>query len=175
MANYVYLATSLDGYIADKDGGLNWLMEVPMPEDDDLGFSDFLSKVDALVMGRNTYEMVLSFGQWPYDIPIYVLSNTLQSLDPNFTNKATLIKGTPSEIIKHLAQKGHNNLYIDGGKTIQGFLKENLIDEMIITVIPKILGEGISLYERGSDLKKFKTYKTELLSIGAAKMYMKAE
>ena len=83
--------------------------------------------------------------------------------------------GKPKEIIKHLANKGHKNLYIDGGKTIQGFLREDLIDEMIISVIPKILGDGISLYEKGSNLKKFKTYKTELLSIGAAKMYMRAE
>jgi dihydrofolate reductase len=173
--NYVYIATSLDGYIADKDGAIDWLMETPVPEDDDCGFGAFLSKIDALVMGRNTYEVVLSSGQWPYNKPVFVASNSLKQIDDSLKEKAFLTKGTPKEIVNSLKEQGYNNLYIDGGKTIQSFLKEELIDEMIITIIPQALGEGIPLFEKGADRIKFKTYKTELLSIDAAKMYMKVK
>lgn len=168
MANFIYIATSLDGYIADKDGGLDWLHENPPTEGDDCGFGEFIARVDAIVMGRKTYETVLSFGQWPYTIPVFVLSNTLKIAD-----KAEIISGSPSDIIKTLDNKGYKNLYIDGGKTIQSFLKEDLIDEMIITVIPKILGEGVPLFEKGLGPLNFKAYKTEMLSIGSAKTYYK--
>ncbi len=66
MANYVYIATSLDGFIADKDGGLDWLMEIPSPDNSDYGFAEFMDRVDALVMGRNTFDKVVTFGEWPY-------------------------------------------------------------------------------------------------------------
>jgi dihydrofolate reductase len=147
MSNIVYIATSLDGFIADKHNNIDWLHDIPNPEGSDLGFSEFMSRIDALVMGRNTLEIVLSFDiDWPYDKPVFVLSNTLNSVPSKLEGKVFLINGELQDVVKKLAIKGYHNLYIDGGKTIQNFLKEDLIDEMIITTIPTLLGGGIPLF-----------------------------
>ena len=76
----LYISVSLDGFIATSDGGLDWLMEIPNPDKSDYGFSEFIKGIDAIVMGRNTFEKVLSFGEWPYNKPVFVLSNTNNSL-----------------------------------------------------------------------------------------------
>jgi len=145
--NKVFIARSLDGYIADKNGGLDWLNTVPNPDHLDLGYEKFIQNVDAIVMGRNTFEMVCSFDMdWPYKIPVFVLSSSLESLPEELKDKAELIKGTLSEILEQIHKKGHTMLYIDGGATIQNFLKEDLIDELIITTIPTLLGGGIPLF-----------------------------
>ena len=80
MTCYVYIAQSLDGYIAGPNGELDWLYEVENPDDSDFGYAEFIDQVDALVMGRNTFEMVLSFDVWPYTKPVYVASSTLESV-----------------------------------------------------------------------------------------------
>ncbi|MCL1137795.1 dihydrofolate reductase family protein [Shewanella pneumatophori] len=164
MTNIVYIATSLDGFIADKDNKVDWLHEIPNPDGDDLGFTDFIGRIDALVMGRNTLEIVLSFGiDWPYTKPVFVLSNTLTQVPDELEGKVFLIKGELTEVIATLNSQGYQNLYIDGGKTIQNFLKQDLIDELIITTIPVLLGGGIPLFgELGSPLQ-FKHVKAERL------------
>lgn len=145
--NSVFIATSLDGYIADKNGALDWLHSIPNPEHIDMGYIEFTARIDALVMGRTTFETVCAFDMdWPYKQPVFVLSNTLQEIPEGYKNKAFLVKGILSDIIAQIHQKGYHRLYIDGGATIQGFLKEDLIDEMIITVIPILLGGGTSLF-----------------------------
>ena len=147
MTNIVYIATSTDGFIATKDGGIDWLMEVPNPDNSDYGFAEFIDSIDALVMGRKTYEKVLSFDcEWPYSKKVFVLSNSLKNIDPSVEGKADVIKGALKNVIKKLNDNGYKNLYIDGGATIQSFLKENLIDEMIITIVPATLGEGIPVF-----------------------------
>lgn len=147
MVNKVFIAASLDGFIADKDGGIDWLHENPSPSGSDGGFSEFMKTVDALVMGRTTYEMVLSFDcEWPYSKKVFVLSNTLKEVDPSLKGKAQIVNGGLDEIVKSLNNQGYTNLYIDGGKTIQSFLSAGLIDELIITQIPIILGGGIPLF-----------------------------
>ncbi len=145
MTNYVYIATSLDGFIAKKDGDISWLENMPQIKGEDYGYSLFIQKVDALVMGRNTFEKVLTFNSWPYKKPVFVLSTTLKKIPKNLQTKVKIINKTPKEIVKFLSNKGLNNLYIDGGKTIQAFLKDELIDEIIITKIPITLGKGIPL------------------------------
>lgn len=147
MKNSVFIATSIDGYIADKNGNIDWLHSIPNPDGIDMGYSEFMSQIDALIMGRKTFETVCGFDiDWPYTKPVFVLSNTLKSIPDKFVSKAELIKGDLIEIIKILNSKGFTNLYIDGGTTIQSFLNENLIDEMIITTIPILLGGGTSLF-----------------------------
>lgn len=147
MSNIVYIGTSLDGYISAADGGLDWLSYVPVPEGDDLGFSEFMDRVDAVVMGRKTFETVLGFGMgWHYPKPGIVLSSTLQSLPDEFANHIQLANGTPGAIVQLVRKRGFENLYIDGGKTIQRFLREDLIDELIITEIPLLLGGGDRLF-----------------------------
>ncbi|GAB2645602.1 dihydrofolate reductase family protein [Vibrio panuliri] len=149
MSNIVYIATSIDGYIADKNNQLDWLHDTPNPNTtgSDFGFANFMDQIDALVMGRNTFEMVASFDcDWPYSKPVFVLSNTLSSVPSDYQDKVFLIKGELTQVVSELNQKGYQRLYIDGGKTVQSFLEQDLIDEMIITTIPVLLGGGVPLF-----------------------------
>ncbi len=147
MSNIVYIATSLDGYIADKDGGLDWLHSIPNPDNLDLGWTDFMGKIDALIMGRNTFEAVCGFDvEWPYTKPVFVLSNTMSSVAEAYKDKAEIISGSLPQVIESLHKRGFYNLYIDGGKTIQSFLNADLIDELIITQLPTLLGGGTPLF-----------------------------
>lgn len=165
MSNKVYIATSLDGYIADKNGEIDWLNMVPLTEEAQAAFTDFMDTIDALVMGRNTFEMLTSFGgEWPYNKKVFVVSNSMNSIPYGYEDKAELIKGSPTEIVSKLNQKGYKDLYIDGGKTIQNFLKEDLIDEMIIATIPILLGGGKPLFGALANPQKFKLINTKVLS-----------
>ncbi len=164
MSNLVFIASSLDGYIADKDGGLDWLESIPNPDNLDLGYIDFIKGIDAIVMGRRTFEKVCSFDcDWPYDRPVFVLSRTLESLPTEYEGKVELLGGSPSEVLKSIHGKGYADLYIDGGVALQGFLEEDLIDEMIITVLPILLGDGIPLFGKLSQTMAFEHIKTEIL------------
>ncbi|MFT4662861.1 MAG: dihydrofolate reductase [Patiriisocius sp.] len=145
--NKVFIAASLDGFIADKNGGIDWLHSLPNPNNDDMGCFEFIKDIDALVMGRTTFETVCGFDvDWPYEKPVFVLSNTLSEIPESHVGKAFLVKGSLTEILEHIHQRGYHNLYIDGGTTIQGFLKEDLIDEMCITIFPILLGGGSRLF-----------------------------
>ncbi|MFO7891460.1 MAG: dihydrofolate reductase family protein [bacterium] len=163
MTNYIYKATSLDGFIADKHGGIDWLTEIPNPDKSDYGFAEFMDLIDAVVLGRKTFEQVLSFGQWPYTKPVFVVSSSLQKLPDHLAGKAEIIKGEPEEIVDQLHLMGFNDLYIDGGRTIQNFLQADLIDTMIITSIPVLLGEGISLFGSLDQRRWFRLKKSEVL------------
>lgn len=145
--NKVFIAMSLDGYIADQNGGIDWLHSIPNPDNIDMGYSEFISQTDALIMGRTTFETVCAFDiNWPYQKPVFVLSNSLTRIPDKYKDKAVLIKGTLKSILEQIHKKGYYSLYIDGGRTIQGFLKEDLIDELTITIIPYLLGGGIPLF-----------------------------
>lgn len=145
--NSVFIATSIDGYIADRNGGLDWLNSIPNPDNDDMGYVEFTNRIDALVMGRTTFETVIGFDvPWPYSKPVFVLSNKLKEIPESHKGKAFLVSGTLTEILKHIHEKGYERLYIDGGTTIRNFLKADLIDEMILTTIPILLGGGSSLF-----------------------------
>ncbi|KAA3617909.1 MAG: dihydrofolate reductase [Calditrichaeota bacterium] len=163
QSNIVYIATSLDGYITDRNGGLEWLDSIPNPDRLDLGWTSFMSRVDAIIMGRNTFEAVCGFDvDWPYQKPVFVLSNSLTSLGDEFKDKVKLVKGDLSNVVKNLNQEGFSQLYIDGGLTVQNFLKEDLIDEMIITIMPILLGGGVSLFKKLPKELGFEHIKTEV-------------
>ena len=140
-----FIATSLDGFIARKNGGLDWL---PGPEDaEDYGYGAFIRRIDALVMGRKTFEKVLSFGEWPYGKkPVIVLTGRRIEIPKRLGNSVEALSGTPARIVDLLAKRGLCRLYIDGGQTITAFLEAGLIDEIVITRVPVILGEGIPLF-----------------------------
>ncbi|OSY88301.1 diacylglycerol kinase [Tenacibaculum holothuriorum] len=162
-SNKVFIATSLDGFIADKNGNIDWLHEIPNPENIDMGYQEFTSRIDALVMGRTTYETVLGFDiEWPYQKPVFVLSTTLSKVPENLEGKVFLIKGTLTEVLAQIHKKGYNKLYIDGGKVIQSFLKEDLIDEIILTRIPVLLGEGSPLFSSQPNKLNFECTKTQI-------------
>jgi dihydrofolate reductase len=164
MTNSVYVATSLDNYITSRGGGLEWLTEIPNPGQSDYGFAEFMSSIDAVVMGRNTFETVISFDSWPYPVPVFVLSASLKTLPGKVAGKVEIIHGEPRALVKRLNQRGYRNLYIDGGRTIQCFLQEDLIDEMIITRVPVLLGEGIPLFGNLENSLNFHLEKTEQLN-----------
>ena len=144
MKTSVFIATSLDGFIARQDGGLDWL---PAGGGEPHGYDEFIATVDALVIGRNTFEIVSKFDAWPYGKkPVIVLSTTMSELKAPDGAVCDLMAGSPAEIVARLAQQGMKHLYIDGGVTIQGFLKAGLIQRLIITRIPVLLGNGIPLF-----------------------------
>lgn len=162
MPRYVYVATSLDGFIATKDGELDWLFEIPNPEASDYGFGKFISGMDAIIMGRNTFEKILTFEQWPYQKPVFVLSHRLQKIPETLSGKAEILGENPKDLVAQLQERGYTNLYVDGGGVIQSFLEEDLIDEMIITRVPILLGDGFPLFGKLSQTLKFRHYKTQI-------------
>src|SRR5271163_124736 len=144
MKASVFVGTSLDGFIARADGALDFL---PEGGGEPHGYNEFIASVDALVIGRKTFETVLAFPDWPYGSKrVVVLSS--QPLDLSGARGATVeqMSGAPAEIVAKLAASGARNLYIDGGVTIQRFLRAGLIQRLIITRVPVLIGEGISLF-----------------------------
>jgi len=145
----VFMAVSQDGFIARPDGGLDWLDEAnrQVPAGEDCGFGAFMSRVDALVMGRKTFETVQAMGAWPYgDKPVVVLSRSLQTLPAGVPASVRLSCGDPHPLVQSLRDHGWQRLYIDGGATVQGFLQARLVDELVLTEVPCVLGQGITLW-----------------------------
>jgi len=146
-SNKVFIATSLDGFISDKNGGLEWLNSIDNPEHEDMGYNHFMDSIDAIIMGRNTYDTVRNFGiEWPYSKPVFVLSYSLNNIPEDLNGKVEKLRGNLIDILMKIHQKGYYNLYIDGGNVIQQFLKEDLVDELILTKIPILLGGGTPLF-----------------------------
>lgn len=143
MKASVFIATSLDGYIARRNGELDWL---PGDDCEPHGYDEFMATVDALVMGRKTYDTVLTFGMWPFgEKPVFVLSTNPIAPAPQGAIVERM-SGLPSAIASQLDERGIGHAYVDGGITIQGFLREGLIQRLTITRIPVLLGEGIPLF-----------------------------
>ena len=146
---HVFIATSLDGYIARKNHQIDWL-ENHGTTTEEHGYIQFIDSVDGIIFGRKTYEVVLNLtsGDWPYTKPVIVLSRTLSDSDipPHLTDKVTITDQTPSNLLLTLDQQGWNRAYIDGGITIQSFLNEGLVEDLIITTLPVLIGDGISLF-----------------------------
>ena len=144
-----FIATSLDGFISRPDGAIDWLEEAnkAIPAGEDCGYADHMATIDAIVMGRHTFEQVLSFRQWPYgDAPVYVLSSSLPAVPAEAPRTVSLHDCTPGELVAFAKHRGHRNLYVDGGQTIQRFVAEERLDEITLTVIPVLLGEGRPLF-----------------------------
>ena len=144
----VYIATSLDGFIARPDGDIDWLTAAgTLEEGEDYGYHAFMDTINALVMGRKTFEKVRSFeSPWPYgDTRVIVMSRTDTSW-PDLPSTVERFAGTPHELIDTLANEGLQRLYIDGGRLIQSFLRAGLITDLTITRIPVLIGAGIPLF-----------------------------
>ena len=160
----VYIATSADGFIATKEGGVDWLhtagnSKANMSDFADMGFNDFLASIDCIIMGRKCMEAIsnmnLSPEQWPYgDTRIIVLSNTLKSPPSNLEGKVEMYSGDLLELVNRLKSEGHGHAYIDGGRTIQEFINLKLINTLTITKAPILLGGGIPLFGETSQYIK---------------------
>lgn len=151
MKGSVFIATSLDGFIARADGAIDWL---PHDSTEDYGYDPFMASVDAVVMGRLTYDAVLGMGRWFYGTtPVYVLSS--RPLPPAPEGAVVhRLAGEPTEVAAELDRRGVRDAYVDGGVTIQRFLRAGLIHRVIITRIPVLLGAGRPLFgELAQDLR----------------------
>lgn len=141
----VFVGTSVDGFIARSNGDLDFLD--PPGGGEEHGYTAFMASVDALVIGRNTYDKVLSFDEWPYGAkPVVVLSTRAIDLPRAPGAVVERMTGTPAEIVARLAARGAKHLYVDGGITIQRFLAAGLIQRLIITRVPVLIGTGIPLF-----------------------------
>jgi len=144
MKASVFVGTSLDGFIARVDGGIDWL---PADGGEPHGYNEFFASVDAIVIGRKTFETVQGFGYWLYGKKqVVVLSSSASEWKAPRGAKCEFMSGTPKQIAGRLKKRGFKHLYIDGGVTIQGFLEAGLIQRMTITRVPVLLGTGTPLF-----------------------------
>jgi len=146
MTVSVFIGTSVDGFIARPNGDLDFL---PEGGGEPHGYDEFMAGVDALVIGRKTFETVMSFEAWPYgDKRVVVLSSNPIDLSGAAARGGVVeqMAGSPREIVSRLAASGAEHLYVDGGITIQEFLRLGLVERLIITRVPVLIGDGIPLF-----------------------------
>jgi dihydrofolate reductase len=142
----VYVAISLDGFIARRDGNLDWLMGADAGEGD-FGFDEFLSSVDALAMGRNTFDFVLGAGEWPYgQKPVFVMTHRALDLPAGFPGRVEAFAGSPEAFATECDHRGIEKVYVDGGETVQAFIRAGLVTRIVTTRLPKLIGSGIPLF-----------------------------
>ncbi|MCL8313988.1 dihydrofolate reductase family protein [Enterobacter cloacae subsp. cloacae] len=147
ITTHVFIAVSLDGYIARQDGDIGWLLQRDDPTEDH-GYDAFIADKDWIVMGRGSYEKVLTFDQWPYNRPVLVLSSQLADTEvpEALKGKVQFSRCTPKEALDELAVQNAHRIYLDGGQVIQSFLREGLVADMVITTVPVLIGSGKPLF-----------------------------
>ena len=170
MKTIVYIGTSLDGFIARKNGDIDWLTQFANDEAIH-AYEEFISRIDAIVIGRGTFEKVLSFPSWPYKQKAFLLSTSIKQVPDILKEKITLLSMKPTALLNYLSGNGFSRIYIDGGKVIQEFLKEDLIDELIISKVPVLIGSGIPLFDYLDTDLQFKHIQTQLSSNGLVRSY----
>ncbi len=144
MMASVFIGTSLDGFIARRNGEFDFL---PEGGGEPHGYDELMASVDALVIGRKTFETVLTFAAWPYgNKRVVVLSSRPVDLSGARGGVVEQMAGPPAEIVSKLSAAGAHHLYVDGGITIQGFLRAGLVQRLIITRVPVLIGDGIPLF-----------------------------
>ncbi len=144
MKASVFVGTSLDGFIARKSGEFDFL---PTDGGEPHGYDEFIASVDTIVIGRKTFEVVLPMKPWPYgNKRVVVLSSRPIDFSAVVGGKVEQMAGAPAEIVSKLAATGANHIYVDGGITIQNFLRAGLIHHLTITRVPVIIGDGIPLF-----------------------------
>ncbi len=142
----VFIAISLDGCIARDDGSLDWLSVVER-EGEDYGYRAFVDGVDALVMGRKTYDTALGFDEWPFAGKRCIVLTHARPTSPRADEE--FASGAPAALLEQLGRQGVSRVYVDGGAVIRQFLAAGLVDDLTLSVIPVILGDGIRLFGAG--------------------------
>jgi dihydrofolate reductase len=173
VKGFVFVGTSLDGFIARPNGAFDFLDGNEKVEGgegdvdwDAHGYKAFFDSIDALLMGRKTYETALGFGSWPYGKkPVFVLSSRPIAPAPEGAVVEQL-SGEPAEIAAQLDKRGLHNVYVDGGDTVQRFLRAGQIHHMTITRVPVLIGSGISLFGRLDHDVRVKHVRTRDLGAG---------
>ncbi len=144
---HVTMAMSLDGFIARKDHSLDWLMKQKI-EGEDHGFEEFTASIDGMVMGSGTFKTVIKFGKWLYTKPVVVLSQSLNHTDipEELRGKVEVSNQKPRALMERFREMGWKRVYVDGGKVVQSFLREGLINDINIAHIPILIGSGIRMF-----------------------------
>ncbi len=143
----VYVATSVDGFIARQDGSLDWLPDAEANPSEDYGWGELMSSIDAVVMGRATFEVARVHPGSPYgDVPIFVLSTRDLDVDPDTGWEVERLSGDVDSIVADLVRRGLHRVYVDGGVVIQAFLRRGLVRRITVTQLPILLGSGIRLF-----------------------------
>lgn len=147
ISGHVFIATSLDGFIARPDGTLDWLLSRDAA-DEDHGYTDFIAGMDGIIMGRGSFETVVGFDPWPYDKPVVVLSRSLAGapMPPHLTGRVRFCDMAPKAAMDMLASEGLRRVYVDGGQIVQSFLADGLIADMVVTQVPVLIGQGRRLF-----------------------------
>ncbi|MHA7884355.1 dihydrofolate reductase family protein [Nitratireductor rhodophyticola] len=150
ITGHVFIATSLDGFIARENGDIDWLLEHDQAGED-YGYDDFIRDIDVIVMGRGTYEAVRSMGAWFYTRPVLVLSERLarEEVPNELRGKVRFSDKSPESAMAMLTSEGARRAYVDGGRIIQSFLERDMISDMVITRVPILLGTGRPLFGGG--------------------------
>jgi len=144
MTVSVFVGTSVDGFIARRNGDFDFL---PADGGEPHGYDEFMATVDALVIGRNTFEKVLTFPIWPYGKKrVVILSSRPVDLSAVRGGVVEQMSGEPAEIVAKLASTGADHLYVDGGITIQRFLRAGLVHRLTVTQVPVLVGDGVPLF-----------------------------
>lgn len=140
---HVFIATSLDGFIARDDGSIDWLLARDAAQEDH-GYDAFIANIDGIIMGRGSFEVARHFDPWPYHLPVFVLSATLTPDDVPVAlqRDVRVFDLTPRDMLLRLEAEGHLRIYVDGGKVVQSFLAEGLVDDLVLTRVPVLLGHG---------------------------------
>jgi dihydrofolate reductase len=170
MKTSVYVGTSLDGFIARKNDDIDWLTQFAN-EEAGQAFGEFMARIDAIVMGRGTFEKVLTFPEWPYNKHVFLLSTSIKQVPDDLKAKVTILSLKPKDVISELSRRGISTVYVDGGKVIQEFLKETLIDELTISRVPVLIGSGIPLFDHLNSDINFVHIRTVVASNGLVRSY----
>jgi len=168
----LFIASSLDGYIARKNGSIDWLESLKNPDNLDHGYGEFINNIDTIIMGRKSYEKIISFGiDWPYpDCKSYIITS---QEDYKVSINNCFVKHNPdAEFIDQLRTKSNKNIWVLGGsELIKWFLNHHYVDEMIISIIPVIIGTGIPLFLEGVSENWFNFEKTETFNTGVVNLH----
>jgi dihydrofolate reductase len=166
----LYIATSLDGFIARENGSIDWLTEYENIPETDYGYSEFYSSIGTVLMGRKTYEQVLGFGDWPYkEKKSYVF--TRQKDPMSRENNVEFVSGNIGEFVRHLRENTEEGIWLVGGsQIIKIFLERDLVQDLIVFVVPIILGSGIPLFDHIGKEIKLRTGRIERYENGLVRL-----
>lgn len=142
-----FIATSLDGFIARPDHSIDWLDNATSDATEDYGYEAFISTISSVVMGRKTFQRILTFPQWPFQHQrVIVLSQTMKEVPPSLKDSVQLFDGTPGQLVDILDAEGDSHVFVDGSRAIQSFIAENLLSDITITTLPILIGDGVPLF-----------------------------
>ena len=171
----LYIACSLDGFIARENGSIDWLTEYEKNLGTDYGYSEFYSSIGTVLMGRKTYEQVLGFGDWPYgEKKAYVFT---RQKEPKLREKnVEFISGDIGEFARQLKKNTEEDIWLVGGsQLIKVFLEEDLVQDLIVFFVPVILGSGIPLFDQIQKEIGLKLINTERYESGLVRVEYEIE